>query len=818
MSSTYTLSLNRALLLALHPTQQLQWQSQSTHRSEEPNLHPFQHLVESLNLTTIKAACRRSSTDTITKSARKPDIHITTKDIHDLISFGIPIYHELLVLSLEALCIQYQAAYLDPSFYPILLTQGPQAVLRRFAPQLPSTIDRPSLHHPNIALPLHINGDHWVGLGRRIINGTTFFYYADDLNSPTTEQIVRQRIATIPGLMPPSSQWIRCHNYTYHPHSNECGPRPILSLAVIMSHPHPHGTMLQQNMNGNLAMQARTWMSHLLVAGHSPLLAAAAPCPPLLTGASTSHPSDFLQWTAPHAAETTSAHHSPSMSRPSLASRFSTQTNSPIEHPPPHRRPSDPSPQTRPDDLPILRYPKLPAQKSTTPPEPATKAMRTKGRPKKVVKPPNQLTLHDFSTSFHLSAASQPSLEVTSDIWGHALATIERDSTFRLLLQNPHGLKLCSDRINTQYSLAICQDLEVGAICLPETNTNWGHRAAHSTLSGLLWKTWRHTTYSTLYTNHNFENLNQPGGTAQILTSNWTSRVIDKGIDPFGLGRWSFFTMRGARNKLITLITAYRVCSQSIHSAGQTTATAQQFRALSKALRENNSSEDPRPRWQFIMDLQAWIENLIASQHDIILSIDANEAIYGLPGTYNPLLYAPDRPTVGSGHDGSLATLIRTCSLVDLLLIQHPDQPPPPTYSRGSSHIDYILISGSLLPAVQRSGILPYDSVFISDHRPTYVDFDPSILFRDITSNIALASRRGLQVQDPRIISSYHEHLRKQLDYHNLPAKIQALQDAASSTTPSPDLSTQYDMIDRLLTESMLRAERLSSKRYSTKF
>jgi hypothetical protein len=276
--------------------------------------------------------------------------------------------------------------------------------------------------------------------------------------------------------------------------------------------------------------------------------------------------------------------------------------------------------------------------------------------------------------------------------------------------------------------------------------------------------------------------------------------------------------MRGARNKLITLITAYRVCSQSIHSAGQTTATAQQFRALSKALRENNSSEDPRPRWQFIMDLQAWIENLIASQHDIILSIDANEAIYGLPGTYNPLLYAPDRPTVGSGHDGSLATLIRTCSLVDLLLIQHPDQPPPPTYSRGSSHIDYILISGSLLPAVQRSGILPYDSVFISDHCPTYVDFDPSILFRDITSNIALASRRGLQVQDPRIISSYHEHLRKQLDYHNLPAKIQALQDAASSTTPSPDLSTQYDMIDRLLTESMLRAERLSSKRYSTKF
>jgi hypothetical protein len=90
-----------------------------------------------------------------------------------------------------------------PIFLSYITYTGPSSSAMPLPPQLPSTIDRPSLHHPNIALPLHINGDHWVGLGRRIINGTTFFYYADNLNSPTTEQIVRQRIATRPGLMPP---------------------------------------------------------------------------------------------------------------------------------------------------------------------------------------------------------------------------------------------------------------------------------------------------------------------------------------------------------------------------------------------------------------------------------------------------------------------------------------------------------------------------------------------------------------------------------------------------------------------------------------
>jgi hypothetical protein len=52
------------------------------------------------------------------------------------------------------------------------------------------------------------------------------------------------------------------------------------------------------------------------------------------------------------------------------------------------------------------------------------------------------------------------------------------------------------------------------------------------------------------------------------------------------------------------------------------------------------------------MDLQSWIENLNSTNHSIILCLDANEAIYGKSGAFNPLSYNPANPTDGT-HDGS---------------------------------------------------------------------------------------------------------------------------------------------------------------------
>ncbi len=360
--------------------------------------------------------------------------------------------------------------------------------------------------------------------------------------------------------------------------------------------------------------------------------------------------------------------------------------------------------------------------------------------------------------------------------------------------------------------------MAAGAICLPETNTNWGHRSSHKLFSTILHKTWKHTSYSVSHTKEEFEGINQPGGTANIISDKWSSRVLDKGTDPFGLGRWSHITLRGAAKRKVLVVTAYRVSQKSVKSVGPATSAAQQFRKLLQQFRNSGIQEEPCSRHQFILDLQAWLEHKIQDQYDIILSLDANESITQETGSISPLTYNPEQPTAGNGHDGSLMTLIRTCGLRDPLTVQHPDRPPPTTYSRGPNRIDYILVSSNILPTVIRSGMLPFDSVFISDHRPCFVDFKASTLFKDVTPDIAPAKRRGLQLQDPRIVGKYLLYLNKQLTYQKIEEKVQDLHCLALQDPTHPSIVTQYNRVDQLMTESMKYAERESSQTFSTTF
>ncbi len=94
----------------------------------------------------------------------------------------------------------------------------------------------------------------------------------------------------------------------------------------------------------------------------------------------------------------------------------------------------------------------------------------------------------------------------------------------------------------------------------------------------------------------------------------WTSRVLEKGSVPFGLGRWSYITLRGKDGKKITFITGYRVDNATVQSAGPSAAFTQQYCALLDQ-KKTSSSVNPAPHRQFILDLQSWLEYLIQDHH-----------------------------------------------------------------------------------------------------------------------------------------------------------------------------------------------------------
>ncbi len=190
-------------------------------------------------------------------STSTTNIHITTRVLRDLISYSQKIHRKLLVLSLESLCHKHNSSYLDPSFFPDLDRHNWHRVSNRFSPRGQGMLAWPSITAPSICIPIQIHRNNWAAVCRRIIQGIPHFYHADNLNSSSIEDKVKAKLFFSQHMShsfcPPESVWVNCENVTFTPHSNECGPRIILALAIMMSHPSPNSRMLLPYFNANLA-------------------------------------------------------------------------------------------------------------------------------------------------------------------------------------------------------------------------------------------------------------------------------------------------------------------------------------------------------------------------------------------------------------------------------------------------------------------------------------------------------------------------------------------------------------------------------------
>ena len=96
------------------------------------------------------------------------------------------------------------------------------------------------------------------------------------------------------------------------------------------------------------------------------------------------------------------------------------------------------------------------------------------------------------------------------------------------------------------------------------------------------------------------------GGTGMVMDSNWSSRIIVKGQDPSGMGRWSFVKLLGKERKELLLVTANRVGTMEVKNAGSKTSLMQQY-----ALLRGRGLKNPDPRTQLVRDLKGWIKKIV---------------------------------------------------------------------------------------------------------------------------------------------------------------------------------------------------------------
>jgi hypothetical protein len=120
-----------------------------------------------------------------------------------------------------------------------------------------------------IMLPAYIDDSHWLAIVRREINNKVLFLYADDMNNQTTEKEIKSLILqhTNNTFFPPDAQWIKVKTTYYTPHSNECGPRTLLALHIMATHPNPTDEILTHLMHPNLAQITRSWIAISIIMG-----------------------------------------------------------------------------------------------------------------------------------------------------------------------------------------------------------------------------------------------------------------------------------------------------------------------------------------------------------------------------------------------------------------------------------------------------------------------------------------------------------------------------------------------------------------------
>jgi hypothetical protein len=409
----------------------------------------------------------------------------------------------------------------------------------------------------------------WVGLHRINNDGAITFYCANDLNHPSTEREVKHVISqnTPREFYPMSTIWISCKTPNFSPHSNECGPCTILALAVLSQHPNPHAGALCPYLHSHLAQVCHEWMGMIILTGKvhllPPSLEATVQSIPMCTIHYT--PKSTISWAGPQPPFLTPSHsHTLSISTKKFIRRThlsmdvkETPTTGKkkqylamvdvtvYKHIPFLLYPIIPirhmhiSPKTSEDGIShkeISNMPKRTVKQSTIQNSLNSATIHQTAHRKKIIHPPTQRTLTE-------SLQIRRSNGAHDGIWGHTLHETDRSQTFRIALQNPQSLRLFTDSISTQCSFLVCQSLAVGALCLPGTNVNWDHKEAHTKLQHLCKKAWNHSSFSTSLTQEDFKGTNQPGGTSTIILDSWTSRVVNKGTNPFGLVRGSYITI-----------------------------------------------------------------------------------------------------------------------------------------------------------------------------------------------------------------------------------------------------------------------------------
>lgn len=377
--------------------------------------------------------------------------------------------------------------------------------------------------------------------------------------------------------------------------------------------------------------------------------------------------------------------------------------------------------------------------------------------------------------------------------WGDPIPTIhDNNHVLRILFQNCNGLSFADAGAHLETTLYDIAQYQPHIIALAETNTNWSLRQTRNLLtkhsqplfSNIQWST------SSAHTNNSTHTIHLRGGTATGVHGPMAAHILETTSDPFHLGRWNRILLKG-RTKNLAIYTAYRCPRNSIRTA---TAGGCFFREWHNIYRRNNNNNNnPDPRQQFYDDLQIEISKDKDNNNEIILMLDANEALH--PNSATNRFFGNN-------------------DLLPVHELKH-GYTTPPTHIRGSQKIDHIACTIHALDLVRTATILPIDATPHADHRGLLIDIHLHNWLQRPTHVSTTLSRRQLLSKHAKATDRYRTFLRQQYKSHNIFQRISKLSNIAGSHIGNftTSMEREAERLDQTITECKLSAERKACSR-----
>lgn len=356
------------------------------------------------------------------------------------------------------------------------------------------------------------------------------------------------------------------------------------------------------------------------------------------------------------------------------------------------------------------------------------------------------------------------------------------EGMFRVYYQNVRGIG--RDPVTAQQDCQMLEEMDVGCVCLSETNLDWNRPYVVNDYHTTQRRRWKYCATSMASIELPTETEYIHGGTVTFAVNGWSSRVSQREKDPSGMGRWTSLTFVGRKDTKFTVITGYRCVQNRLN--GSVCAQETVF------LRDRQSIDYPTPRKQFILDLIEFVRKKQEQNHEILICLDANEIM---------------------GDDScGIAKVLRDCHLFDVFDEKEPDieKRLKDTYRRGKDRrIDFILASRNVVDTVTRCGALSYNHGIASDHRGMFVDIDfARLLGGQIQDPVAPASR-GFTSKNKKRCRLLLKHLNRYFEDHRVEHRVNDLvQRAGARELSVTEIRTRYNAIDRDITRGKLAASR----------